>query len=237
MNPKDKNTARKSKAQKPSEQNESTGFPDGEERQLNAEKILKPQHSKNPLPAYARDMTLDEMNRPFPLYFLMRWEFYLALVVFVLFSAYMPWRWVSDWGVTRIFVAAIEQIVPSIIGLSQEARHLPLDASKVHLSFVHFCCAVASAYKLSTQRPAVWRIASRARFIGLFIFMSLAGAAFIYAIFFWSGHFNNGPDEAWHSNLLQVTASHTADWLLFTIAYAMAWSGLQEIVRQVRQQQ
>jgi len=203
--------------------------------QLQTREIRKQRQKGLALPEHARGMTLDEMNRCFPLYFLMRWEFYFTLVAFVFFTAYFPWQWLADCGLTSIFVTAIEQIVPSISGLSQEARHLPLDASKAQLSFIHFFCAVASTFKLVTQQSAVWRVAGKARFVAISIGMFMVGIIFVYVIFLWAGHFNNTLDDGWHANLLQVAASHTAFWLLQTIAFAMSWSGFQEVIRQAKQ--
>lgn len=206
-----------------------------EELQLQTREIRKQRQKGLALPEHARGMTLDQMNRRFPLYFLMRWEFYFTLMLFVFFTAYFPWQWLADWGLTIIFVTAIEQVVPSVSGLSQDARHLPLDSSKAQLSFIHFFCAVASTYKLVTQPPAVWRVASKARFVAISIGMFMVGIVFVYVIFFWAGRFNNTLDDGWHANLLQVAASHTAFWLLLTIAFSMSWSGLQEVIRQAKQ--
>ncbi|MEX0603952.1 MAG: hypothetical protein WD623_10395 [Marinobacter sp.] len=263
MNTDDKDTSGAAGGASPDKKNELTSAPGSDERlaspeylenlreahdktsrthaqklktlQLRNREIRKQRQKGLSLPEHAREMTLDEMNRSFPLYFLMRWEFYFISATFVFFTAYFPWQWLADWGITRIFVTAMEQVVPSISGLSKEARHLPLDASKTQLSFIHFCCAVASTFKLLTQQPAVWRVASKTRFAAISIGMSMAGIVFVYVIFFWAGHFNSTLDEGWHANLLQVAASHTAFWLLLTVVLAMAWSGLQEVIRQAKQ--
>ncbi len=199
-----------------------------------AKDVMKKPRRRPPLPEYARDMTLDEINRSVPLYFLMRWEFYLALVAFVLFAAYFPWSWVADWGIVRVLVAAMERIVPSIAGLPSEARHLPREASKAQLSFIHFCCAVTFTYKMITQRAAVWRVASKARFLVGSTAASTLGSMFVYLIFFWTGHFNHGAADGWHGSRLEVAGCHTAFWLLLTLAFSMAWSGLQEVIRQLK---
>lgn len=206
-----------------------------EQYEKNMQLLASLKKKKRPLPPHARHLSTAELNRTFCWYFLMRWEFYLALVSFVLFAAYFPWPWVADWSAVKALVAVMERIVPSIDGLPQEARHLPLAASKAQLSFIHFCGAVGFVYKLITQRPAIWREGSKFRFIGGAVCASILAAYWVHAIFFWHGHFNHGPEQGWHANRLQVAATHTVFWLFLTMTVSIAWSGIQEVIRQLRQ--
>lgn len=214
---------------------EGTGVRIDEQYEKNMQLLASLKKKQRPLPPYARHMSTAELNRTFCWYFLMRWEFYLALVSFVLFAAYFPWPWIADWSVVKAFVAVMERIVPSIDGLPPEARHLPLAASKAQLSFIHFWGGIAFVYKLITQRPAIWRMASKWRFLVGAIAAAILGAFYISAIFFWSGNFNVPPDQAWHANRLQVVGYYTFWWLALTMTFSMSWSGIQEVIRQLKQ--
>lgn len=204
-----------------------------EQNQKNMQLLASLKKKQRPLPPYARHMSTAQLNRTFCWYFLMRWEFYLVLVAFVLFAAYFPWPWVADWGAVKAFVAVMERIVPSIDGLPPEARHLPLAASKAQLSFIHFCGGIGFVYKLITQRPAVWREGSKRRFMVIVICAAILGALYVSAIFFWSGNFNIPPDQAWHANRLQIAGYYTSWWLALTMTFSMCWSGIQELIRQL----
>lgn len=206
-----------------------------EQYEKNVQLLASMKKKQRPLPPYARHMSTAQLNQTFCWYFLMRWEFYLVLVAFVLFAAYFPWPWVADWGAVKAFVTVMERIVPSINGLPPEARHLPLAASKAQLSFIHFCGGIGFVYKLITQRPAVWREMSKLRFLVGSICFAVVAACWVYAIFFWAGNLNNGPQEDWHANRLQVAATHTVFWLFLTMTVSIAWSGIQEVIRQLKQ--
>ncbi|MEX0603957.1 MAG: hypothetical protein WD623_10420 [Marinobacter sp.] len=183
------------------------------------------------LPDYAKNMTLDELNRNMPLYFMMRWEFYVALALFVLTTAYFPWDWIADLGVVRVFFMGMEKVIPSISGLPLELRQMSLDASKAQLSVIHFFGVVAFIYKIANQHPAVWRTISKVRLrigcIGCFLLCIYP----IYALFFWAGYFDVGKSEIVHSTSLKLASFHIFWWLALTLFCSLAWSFVQELYR------
>lgn len=118
-----------------------------------------------PLPESARGLTAEQVARTSPLYFVIRWKTYVAIAAFVLAVTYFPWVWVADWGVIRVLVVAMEQLIASIDKLPTEARNLPVDASKAQLSFIHFVGIVTLFYKLYTQPLTFYREAENWRYV------------------------------------------------------------------------
>jgi len=183
-----------------------------------------------PLPESARGLTAEQVARTSPLYFVIRWETYVAIVAFVLAVTYFPWVWVADWGVIRVLVVAMEQLIASIDKLPAEARNLPVGASKAHLSFIHFVGIVTLFYQLYTQPLTFYREAENWRYVVGFLALGLGSLLFSVFIFFWPGHFPKGKEYEWHESLLQVSCTYTVIWFFQVTQTNWSWTYLKTLI-------
>jgi hypothetical protein len=183
-----------------------------------------------PLPESARGLTAEQVARTSPLYFVLRWETYVAITAFVLAITYFPWVWVADWGVMRVLVVAMEQLVASIDKLPAQARNLPVDASKAQLSIIHIVGAVTLIYRLCTQRPTMYREAENWRYFNGFLVCGVFGLFFSVFTFLWPGYFPEGEGYEWHESILQVSGFYTVVWFFQFTLISWAWSYLQKLI-------
>ncbi len=192
--------------------------------------VEKGRRGRYPLPESARGLTVEQISRTSPFYFVLRWESYVAMVAFVIAMTYFPWVWIAEWGVVRVLVVTMEQLIASIDKLPAAARNLPIDESKAHLSIIHFTCMVTLIYRISTQRRTLYRELETWRFFLSFLMLSFSWMFFGAITFFWEGYFRPGIGYWWHENLLEVSSFHTTLWLTQLLTLSWAWSYLQKMI-------
>lgn len=192
--------------------------------------VEKGRGRRPPLPESARGLTVEQISRTSPVYFVLRWESYVAIVAFVIAMTYFPWGWVADWGVVRVLVVAMEQLIASIDKLPAAARNLPVDESKAHLSIIHFTCMVTLIYRVFTQRPTLYREIETWRFFVGFLMFGFGWMFFASFPFFWQGYFRPGIGNWWHESLLEVSGFHTALWLFQLLMLSCSLSFLKQIM-------
>lgn len=187
-----------------------------------------------PYPESARGLPAEQISRTSPLYFALRWESYVAIAAFILVMTYFPWTLVGDWGVVRVLVVAMEQLIASIDQLPEQARNLPVDASKAQLSMIHIAGAVTVVYRLLTQCPTMYREVETRRYFIAFIVLGLSGLFFTLFNFLWPGHFPEGKEYEGHESLLQVSIFYTMIWFFQFTLLSWSWSHLQKWISRVK---
>ncbi len=186
-----------------------------------------------PPPLYARRMSMDEIVRLSPIYFMHLWQFYAFVAVFGVLATYFPWSWVADYAVAQALVVTMERAMPSVAALTTGTHMLPVDAVKAKWSFVHLVCGFLVFYKLVCQKPAVHRETPKLR---AFMGVVCAGAiATVFLLFFFlspKAFHDNGPD--WAKSSLGESAWVLFSWWCFAFASSLAWSFWQDLLRRYR---
>ncbi len=182
------------------------------------------------LPAYARSMTNDQIERVGPHYFMMRWEFYVAVVTFVLVATYLPWSMVTGWAFLESLVLVMTQVFSSVSEGDPELRHLPLEVSRTKWSVVDFVCGFLVFYKVVSQKPAVWLEVPNARLLGLAVFFGFCTIVFV-PYFLFGDRMLWADETEWMPNEVGAVAGRTFEWWCLAFGASMLLSFMQELKR------